>query len=79
MAVSRDDAAKAIADFGRWYHRIELLPGLVTPGTNDSPEVLRRLDLPEDCSGLRILDFGTRDGFFAFECERCGERAASSR
>ena len=55
-----------------WYHRIEVLPGLTTPGVNDSQLVLRALDLPADLSGLRVLDIGTRDGFFAFECERRG-------
>jgi tRNA (mo5U34)-methyltransferase len=34
--------------------------------------MLRRLPLPEDCRGLRVLDVGTRDGFFAFELERRG-------
>lgn len=55
-----------------WYHRIEVAPGLVTPGVNDSQTVLRALDLPSDLSGLRVLDIGTRDGFFAFECESRG-------
>ena len=56
----------------RWYHRIEVRPGIVTPGINDCQTTLRLLDLPADCSGLRVLDIGTRDGFFAFEMERRG-------
>lgn len=70
-----DDLARAeslIASVDPWYHRIEVRPGLTTPGVNDSQLVLRSLDLPEDLSGLRVLDIGTRDGFFAFECERRG-------
>ena len=55
-----------------WYHRIEVAPGLITPGVNDSQLVLESLNLPADLSGLRVLDIGTRDGFFAFECERRG-------
>jgi tRNA (mo5U34)-methyltransferase len=55
-----------------WYHRIELRPGIITPGINDSATVLARLQWPEDWSGLRVLDVGTRDGFFAFEAERRG-------
>lgn len=55
-----------------WYHRIELAPGIVTPGINDSPRVLAELDLPDDLRGARALDLGTRDGFFAFELERRG-------
>ncbi len=70
-----DELARArqmVDGVGTWYHRIEVAPGLVTPGVNDSQLVLRALDLPSDLSGLRVLDIGTRDGFFAFECERRG-------
>jgi tRNA (mo5U34)-methyltransferase len=58
-----------------WYHRIELAPGVVTPGINDSPFVLSNLDalgLPSDCSQLRVLDIGCSDGFFSFEMEKRG-------
>jgi tRNA (mo5U34)-methyltransferase len=55
-----------------WYHRIEIRPGIITPGVNDSPDTLRHLGLPDDCTGLRVLDLGTRDGFFALEMERRG-------
>ncbi|HZO07355.1 MAG TPA: class I SAM-dependent methyltransferase [Solirubrobacterales bacterium] len=65
-------ARAAIDAVDPWYHRIEVMPGLTTPGVNDSQLVLRALDLPADLSGLRVLDIGTRDGFFAFECERRG-------
>lgn len=33
---------------------------------------LRFLDLPADLTGKSVLDIGTWDGFFAFECERRG-------
>jgi len=58
-----------------WYHQIELAPGIVTPGVNDSSAVLRNLEalgLPDDCSGLRVLDIGCRDGFFSFVMEARG-------
>lgn len=55
-----------------WYHQIELAPGVVTPGSQNSAEMLEVLALPEDLAGQRVLDIGTRDGFFAFECERRG-------
>jgi len=60
-----------------WYHRIELGQGVVTPGTHDSQTALQVLDglgLPVVCAGLRVLDIGCRDGFFAFELERRGAR-----
>jgi tRNA (mo5U34)-methyltransferase len=64
-----------MGSFKNWYHQIELAPGVVTPGSNLSGPVLQRLDalgLPRDCSKLRVLDIGCRDGFFAFEMERRG-------
>jgi tRNA (mo5U34)-methyltransferase len=61
-----------IASVAHWYHQIEVRPGIVTPGINDSATTLARLDLPERCDGLRALDIGVRDGFFSFELERRG-------
>ena len=58
-----------------WYHQIEFAPGIVTPGINNSSSVLNKLDalgLPQNCSALRVLDIGCRDGFFAFEMEKRG-------
>jgi tRNA (mo5U34)-methyltransferase len=70
------EAVKAmIASHKLWYHRIELAPGIVTPGSHDSPAAFRHLEamgLPADCRGLRVLDIGCRDGFFAFEMEKRG-------
>lgn len=70
--VTREDAEARIRSFPNWYHQIEVLPGLVTPGVHASADALRVLPLPADCRGLRVLDVGTRDGFFAFEVERRG-------
>jgi SAM-dependent methyltransferase len=54
-----------------WYHTIELAPGVVTPGFIDTRSAAERI-LPDDLSGLRALDVGTFDGFWAFEMERRG-------
>src|SRR5690348_11622893 len=70
--MSTDIIREKIARHRGWYHRIELAPGVVTPGINDSPGVLKLLQLPEDCQGLRALDIGAMDGFFSFELERRG-------
>ncbi|MHC4083278.1 MAG: methyltransferase domain-containing protein, partial [Planctomycetota bacterium] len=56
----------------RWYHRIDLGDGVVTPGVDPSPQKLERLHLPEDLSGQTVLDVGAWDGFFSFEAERRG-------
>lgn len=74
MAASTKEARAAVDDVERWYHRIEVAPGVVTPGEHDSPYVLERIDMPEDCTGMRVLDIGARDGFFSFEAERRGAR-----
>lgn len=66
------DISLNIATVPAWYHQIELAPGVVTPGINHSAAALAALDLPADLRGARVLDIGTRDGFFAFECERRG-------
>jgi SAM-dependent methyltransferase len=64
-------AAQLIAANPRWYHRIEVAPGVVTPGLIDLRPVAPRV-LPADLAGKRALDVGTFDGFWAFELERRG-------
>ncbi len=65
-------AREAIAKQSKWHHRIEVAPGVVTPGLQDTPALLAQIGLPEDMSGMRVLDIGARDGFFTFESERRG-------
>jgi tRNA (mo5U34)-methyltransferase len=55
-----------------WYHTIELRPGLVTAGVYDLRPYVPRYRLPERMDGMRVLDVGTFDGFWAFEMERRG-------
>jgi len=54
-----------------WFHSIELAPGLVTPGRDDTSARLDVLRLP-DLQGQTVLDVGAWDGFFSFEAERRG-------
>lgn len=70
--MTDDEVRARIATVPHWYHPIEVRPGIVTPGANAARLVLEALDLPADCRGMRALDLGTRDGFFAFELERRG-------
>lgn len=72
--MERDELLKKIGSIKKWYHRVELMPGVVTPGISPAQEIYMRLGLPEDMSGLRVLDIGTNDGFYAFECERRNAR-----
>ena len=66
-----DDVAAQVAAL-EWYHTIELPGGVVTPGFFDHRPVLNRYQLPDRLDGLRALDVGTFDGYFAFELERRG-------
>jgi tRNA (mo5U34)-methyltransferase len=56
----------------RWYHTLELAPDQVTDGWFDLRGYVERYGLPERMDGLRALDVGTWDGFWAFEMERRG-------
>jgi tRNA (mo5U34)-methyltransferase len=57
-----------------WYHTLELAEGVVTAGMFDHRAVLGDYPLPGDLTGVRCLDVGTMDGFWAFEMERRGAR-----
>lgn len=64
-------ARELIAQNPRWYHSIEVTPGVVTPGLIDLRPIAPRV-LPGALNGRRALDVGTFDGFWAFELERRG-------
>jgi tRNA (mo5U34)-methyltransferase len=55
-----------------WYHTFELAPGVVVEGMFDMRPYVERYGLPERMDGMRALDVGTFDGFWAFEMERRG-------
>jgi tRNA (mo5U34)-methyltransferase len=71
LAGGDTDARTAAAGVRRWYHCLEVAPGVVTPGLFDLRPVADRLPWPE-VRGRRCLDVGTADGYFAFELERRG-------
>jgi tRNA (mo5U34)-methyltransferase len=55
-----------------WYHVMELADGEVTDGWFDLRPFIHRYGIPERLDGLRVLEIGTWDGFWAFELERRG-------
>jgi tRNA (mo5U34)-methyltransferase len=54
-----------------WYHTLEL-PGHTTSGVFDLRPVVSKYGLPASLEGMRVLEIGTWDGFWAFEMERRG-------
>lgn len=73
--MERAEVERLIAEHGRWWHEIEVAPGIVTPGDDSNRmklPILDALGLPRDLRGKRALDVGTSDGYFAFELEKRG-------
>jgi len=55
-----------------WYHTLDLGNGVVTEGMFDHRPAVDSYLIPPDLTGMRCLDVGTMDGFWAFEMERRG-------
>jgi tRNA (mo5U34)-methyltransferase len=55
-----------------WYHATQITPEYRTEGIFDLHDVVDLYGLPDDMTGMRALDVGTWDGFWAFEMERRG-------
>jgi tRNA (mo5U34)-methyltransferase len=56
----------------KWFHSIELAPGITTPAADVTADRLDILRLPANLTGKTVLDVGAWDGFFSFESERRG-------
>src|SRR3954471_20761370 len=54
-----------------WYHTLDL-PGVTTTGVFDMRQYVGDYGLPDSLAGLRVLEVGTWDGFWAFEMEKRG-------
>src|SRR5690349_3962889 len=55
-----------------WWHTIDVAPGVTTAGAWDIRHLPGLIPWPDRMGGLRCLDVGTADGFWAFEMERRG-------
>jgi tRNA (mo5U34)-methyltransferase len=80
---ARDQLGMTVADWIKhqvesesyWFQKLELFPGFYSPGWDDPVESkLPYYGLPEDLTGMRVLDIGCAEGFFSFEAERRGAR-----
>jgi tRNA (mo5U34)-methyltransferase len=66
------DDLRSRVDAVTWFHTIDLGNGIVTPGRDDSASRLARMQIPDDLTGMSVLDVGAWDGYFSFEAERRG-------
>jgi tRNA (mo5U34)-methyltransferase len=66
------ELAKKVKAIPYWYHRIELPDGTVTPGW--SPIDPDRYCIPEDLTGMRVLDIGAWDGYWTWEALKRGAK-----
>lgn len=70
--MDKQEILKEINSVDNWFHKIELAPGIFTPGIQDTEGLLNNIRLPSDLTGKRVLDIGARDGLYSFECEKRG-------
>jgi len=66
------DLAARVAAIPYWYHKIELPGGITTPGW--APIAPAAYRVPEDMTGMRVLDVGAWDGYWTFEALKRGAR-----
>jgi tRNA (mo5U34)-methyltransferase len=69
--LSPADIRSLVDAVPHWHHVMQFPHGVVSPGSYDPRQLFSQLELP-DVRGKKVLDVGTRDGFFAFELERQG-------
>jgi tRNA (mo5U34)-methyltransferase len=74
--LTKTEAQRLVDSIAIWHHVIEFPQGVRSPGAYDPAGLFERLGLGE-LHGKRVLDVGTRDGFFAFECERRGAQVVA--
>jgi tRNA (mo5U34)-methyltransferase len=72
--MQAEELRAKIAECTYWYHKIELAPGVVTPGfdLDDLWANTRRAREYVDYKGKSVLDIASFDGMFSFEAEALG-------
>ncbi|MER9169628.1 methyltransferase domain-containing protein [Mesorhizobium australicum] len=73
----RDRAEAIVSKVRHWHHKFQVFPGVVTPGSYDPLFLLEKLRLPDDMTGLRVMDIGPSDGFFSMHMARRGAQVTA--
>lgn len=53
-----------------WWHPIQIGEHTTNGLSVEAPNTFENLGLPEDLSGLSVLDIGAWDGYYSFACEQ---------
>ena len=67
-----------IATVDKWFHTIEVAPGVFTPGVQDPSKRLHLMGIPENLAGKRVLDIGPMEGYYSFICEERGAEVTAA-
>lgn len=70
--MTDEELKAAIAEIPYWYHKIDLRPGITTPGW--APLDALMYQIPDDLTGKKVLDIGSWDGYW---CWQALERGAA--
>ena len=71
------EVARRLVEGKRWHHDFEIVPGVRTHGSCNPAGLWQELELPEDMTGLSLLDVGASSGYFSFEARRRGARVVA--
>ncbi len=73
---NRKALEQTVEKLGRWYHNLEICPGLTTnPAIGEHPASRWRLlesAVPRDLSGKSVLDIGCNAGYFSLQMKKRG-------
>jgi SAM-dependent methyltransferase len=67
-----DELRRRVAAVPVWYHKMELAPGVETPGEFDMRPFVGNYGFPSSLAGLSVVDVGCSNGFFSFHLESLG-------
>jgi len=70
--LTDEEILQRLARVPYWFHTIPVTETISTPGEDPSGDKATWYELPEDMTGMRVLDVGCYEGFFSYECERRG-------